>query len=282
MNKVFTGLFFTVLVFAQTSCTKTPTAETANETNVNAPANDNSVAETNQNANVNVSAKPQETPLPNFTDANEALAEGDKLFDVNQNEKAADAYRQAVKLNPDLADAYFKLGVTYALLEKEQEVSGTPTEEPTPTKVRAKKSKKNAKDAPVIETDSDKAFDSAIKAYKKILAKNPKDDAAHYNLGRSYNKLNQDKEAEKSLRQAVKLKPEDGEYQTEFGVILIKLAHYEEAVGALKKALKIDENNLQAQELLEKAEAGRKRVDFGVNKLVQQQKQNRPPPPSPQ
>lgn len=279
MNKVFIGLFLMAFVFAQTNCTKAPTPENSNETNINASANNNSVAEINQNNNANVNAALQETPLPAFTDANAALTEGDKLFDVNENEKAVEAYRQAVKLNPDLADAYFKLGVAYALLEKEKEASGTPTEEPTPTKVRAKKAKKNAKDAPVIETDSDRAFDNAIKAYKKILAKNPKDDAAHYNLGRSYNKLNQDKEAEKALRDAVKLKPEDGEYQTEFGVILIKLAHYEEAVGALKKALKIDENNLQAQELLEKAEAGRKRVDFGANKIVQQQKQNRPPPP---
>jgi cytochrome c-type biogenesis protein CcmH/NrfG len=110
-----------------------------------------------------------------------------------------------------------------------------------------------------------------VKAYKKILAKNPKDDVAQYNLGRSYNKLNMDKEAEKALREAVKLKPDDSEYQTELGTILIKLAHYEEAVGVLKKALKLDENNSQAEELLEKAQAGQKRIDFGVNKIIQEQ-----------
>jgi hypothetical protein len=33
------------------------------------------------------------------------------------------------------------------------------------------------------------------------------------------------------LAQAVKLKPEDGLYQTELGAILIKLAQYEEAVA---------------------------------------------------
>lgn len=280
MKKVFTSLFFLALIFSQTNCTKVST-ENANSADANLPAPSASIAEANQNVNaINANTKPPETPLPTFNDAGAALAEGDKLFDVNQNEKAVDAYRQATKLNPDLAEAYFKLGVTYALLESEQVANGdVPKEEPTPTKVRAKKSKKSEKDAPVIDSDSDKAFDNAIKAYKKILAKNPKDDVAQYNLGRSYNKLNQDKEAEKALRLAVKLKPEDGEYQTELGAILIKLAHYEEAVGALKKALKIDADNLQAQELLEKAEAGRKRVDFGVDKLVQQQKQNRPPPP---
>jgi tetratricopeptide (TPR) repeat protein len=68
----------------------------------------------------------------------------------------------------------------------------------------------------------------------------------------------------KALREAVKLKPDDAEYQIEYGVILMKLAQYEEAVAALKKAVSLDDSNLQAQELLEKAEAGRKRIDFGI------------------
>ncbi len=71
------------------------------------------------------------------------------------------------------------------------------------------------------------------------------------------------------MRQAVKLKPEDSEYLTELGAILIKLAQYQEAVTFLKKAVKLDENNSQAEQLLEKAEAGRKRIDFGVDKLKQ-------------
>ncbi len=132
--------------------------------------------------------------------------------------------------------------------------------------------KKGKKDVPV-KTESDKAFENAVKAYKKILAKNPKDDVAQFNIGRSYNKLNEDKEAVKSLRQAVKFKPEDSEYQTELGAILVKLAQYQEAVNVLKKALKLDENNSQAEQLLEKAEAGRKRIDFGVNKIVNRIKQ---------
>ncbi|MCA1625519.1 MAG: tetratricopeptide repeat protein, partial [Acidobacteria bacterium] len=265
-KKVFINLIFVAFVLAQLNCTKLSTADNSNETSANIPAANNPIAEISQTNDT----KPQETPLPTFTDANEALTEADKLFDVNKNEEAIDAYKQAVKLNPDLAEAYFKLGIAYALVESQEATTETTDETPSKTSVSSKKRKK---DAPLIRTDSDKAFDNAVKAYKRILAKDPKDDVAQYNLGRSYNKLNQDQEAEKALREAVKLKPEDSEYQTEFGAILVKLAHYEEAVGALKKALKIDPNNSQAQELLEKAEAGRKRVDFGVNKLKQQKQQ---------
>jgi tetratricopeptide (TPR) repeat protein len=223
------------------------------------PANANLQTVSNVEPNpANTSAKVEETPLPVFTDANEALVEGDKLFDKSDNEKAIEVYRQAVKLNPDFAEAYFKLGMAYSQLEIEQKNAGVVTEpEPTPT------AKKGKKDVPKL-SDADKAFENAVKTYKKILDKNPKDDAAHFNLGRAYNKLNQDTDAQKALRQAVKLKPEDGQYQTEFGAILIKLAQYDEAVIALKKAVEIDADNLQSQELLEKAVAGKKRINFGI------------------
>ncbi len=258
MKKVFLTIFLAAFSFLLVACADNA-ASKSNQVNLSpTPAPTTEVSQ--ENANI----KPTETPLPEFTNAETAFAEGNKLFDANENEKAVEAYKQAVKLNPDLAEAYFKLGIVYSLLENEQEPSENPDPTPTP---KPAKSKKGQKDAPP-PTKSNKAFENAVKAYKKILIKEPKDDAAHFNLGRSYNKLNDDKEAEKSLRQAVKLKPDDSEYQTELGAILIKLAQYDEAVIALKKAVKLDETNLQAEDLLEDAEAGKKRVDYGVNKIV--------------
>lgn len=235
---------------------------TGNANSVNANLQIAASIETNQ---ANANAKIEETPLPVFTDANEALAAGDKLFDESDNEKAIEAYLQAIKLNPDFAEAYFKLGLAYSQLEIEQKNAGVLTEEPEPTPT-----KKGKKETPKL-SDADKAFENAVKAYKKILDKNPKDDQAQFNLGRAYNKLNEDADAQKALKEAVKLKPDDGQYQTELGAILIKLAHYDEAVVALKKAVEIDEENLQAQELLEKAQAGKKRIDFGVKQQLKQQ-----------
>lgn len=260
MKQILIILFVAAFVFGSLNCASSPTANNSASTNTVAETNDAPTMAANDEA---VKVKVKETPLPIFTDANEAMAEGDKLFDQSENAKAIEAFQQAVKLNPDLAEAYFKLGITYSLWEKENAVAAdAPVEEPTP----AKPVKKGKKDVPV-KTESDKAFESAVKAYKKILAKDPKDDVAQFNIGRSYNKLNEDQEAKKALLQAVKLKPEDSEYQTELGAILVKLAQYQEAENVLKKAVKLDENNSQAAELLEKAEAGRKRIDFGVDKL---------------
>lgn len=260
MKNVFFSLFFAAFIFAQLNCAADRADNNSNAANlsINTAA---ALPAANSSANTNAA----DIAVPNYTDADTALSEGNKFFDLNENEKAIDAYKQAVKLNPDLAEAYFKLGITYSLIENETDDASA---EPTPTPKASKKNRK--KDAPERITKSDKAFENAVKAYKKIIAKNPKDDTAHFNLGRSYNKLNEDQDAEKSFRQAVKLKPDDSEYQTELGAILIKLAQYDEAVRALKKAVELDDTNLQAAELLEKAEAGKKRIDYGVNKIVRE------------
>jgi len=264
MRKICIFLFLFGAILLQIGCGGS--SDNTNQANANVPT-----PTANTNANSNTTA--QSTPLPEFTDADTAFAEGNKLFDANKTEMAVEAYNQAVKLNPEFAEAWFKLGVSYALIEKQNEVeslneevdeSVTPT--PTPKKSKSKK------DAPVVRTkDSEKAFEKAVAAYKKIVAKNDKDDAAFYNLGRAYNKLDEDEDAEKALRQAVKLKPEETLYQTEHGAILIKLARYDEAVKALKKALEIDAENSEAAELLEKAEAGKKRINFGVTPKPPQQ-----------
>ena len=248
MNKIFTILFLSAVLCFQIGCAK----DEANS-NSNSSPTPASVANTNVNQ---ANTKAESTPLPEYADAETALAEGNKFFDANETDKAIEAYKQAVKLNPELGEAYFKLGISYAIREKVNETEAVIVEEtPTPTP-------KKGKETEAPKKDSEKAFESAVKAFKKVLAKNPKDDVAQFYLGRSLDKLNEDTDALKALREAVKLKPDNSEYQTELGKILIKLAQYDEAVRALKKALELDENNLLAEEQLEKAEAGKKRIDF--------------------
>ncbi len=207
-------------------------------------------------------ATPEETPVPQFTDANLALAEGIDLLENGETDKAIEVLNQAVTLNPDLAEAYFRLGIAYALVEARDQslevVEATPT---PPTRGRR---------AAEVKSNSEKAFEKAVAAYKKMIAANEEDHIAHFNLGRSYNKLNEDEDAAKALKEAVKLNPEDTEYQTELGAILIKLAQYQEAIPHLKKALELDPANSKAEELLADAEAGRRRVDFATKKKEEQ------------
>lgn len=218
------------------------------------------VAETTPAANT----PPQPEIVPTFASADEALAAGKKYLDENKTEAAIDALQQATKLNAELAEAHFQLGIAYALKESEDEALQKVTDEPTPAKTPKSSNKKIKEGQAVVLTESDKSFQNAAKAYEKITKKEPKNAEAFFNLGRAYNKIQMDREAEKALRQAVKLKEDDSEFQAELGAILIKLAQYEEAVKVLKKAQQLDENNIRAADLLEKAEAGKKRTNFGI------------------
>jgi tetratricopeptide (TPR) repeat protein len=195
----------------------------------------------------NTEAANAEVPAVDTTDANTALVEGKRLLDENQTEAAITSLEKAVQLNPDLAEAHFQLGIAYDLLDMQKEQAGEFVE----TKTDEKK-----------KTRSEKAFERAVVTYKKWLAVNPKDDVAHFNLGRTFSKLNKDEEAVDSFEQAVKLKPDDTEYQTELGAAQIKLARYHEAIKSLKRAIELDETNGRALEMLEDAEAGRQRVDY--------------------
>ena len=201
--------------------------------------------EANANANSD-----QQNQFAEITDANQALAMGSDLLENNETEKAIDALLRATELNPDLGEAWFKLGIAYSLIEKQQALDAQSDVNVPGDSQKAGK------------PNSEKAFRKAIEAYKKILAQNPDDDVSEYNLGRAYNKLNQDEDAAKALKQAVKLKPDDSDYQTELGAILIKLAQYREAIAPLKKAIDLDPENSRAAELLEDAEAGRNRIDY--------------------
>lgn len=202
-----------------------------------------------------------ETPLEEVESAEKALEIANIFFDRSQNDKAIAAYKKATKLDPELAEAHFQLGVAYALKESEEELIAAPVVDETEDSDKKKKDDKPKK------LNSEIAFENAITAYKKLLKEDKKNAEAFYNLGRSYNKLSEDKEAKEALEKAVKLEPENSEYQTEYGEIMIKFAKYDLAIRALKKALNIDPANSQAASLLKKAEAGKKRVDFGAEKL---------------
>lgn len=205
-------------------------------------------------ANANAS-----TAATEFSDANIALAEGTKLLDIGDTDRAIAVLNRAVELDPDLADAYFQLGIAHSLIETRDAAVVEEQVTPTPTP-----GEKKPRKAP--ETESEKAFEKAVTAYKKRIDANGKDDLAYFNLGRAYNKLNDDEEAAKALKEAVKLKPDDTEYQTELGSILVKLAQYREALSPLRKAIELDPENSRALDLLEDAEAGRKRIDFVTDK----------------
>lgn len=271
MNKFFSILLVSGAITMQFAC-KPETVSNSNNTNTNQSAVDSNSANANSNsANSNVAKKEPEKPKE-YTDANEALAEGKKLLDLDKNKEAVEVFKQAIKINPEFADAHFQLGIAYALIESEKADNQGLEAEKKDANTNTNTGKKGKPVAPPKVLESEKSFGDALKAYQKILAKNPKDDNAQYNIGRCYFKLFKDKEAETALRKATNMNPKNEDYKVELGAVMINLTKYKEAIGVLKQVLKMNPNNSQAEAFLEKAEAGNKRETYGVPKTGETKK----------
>ena len=162
MNKLYLLfiLSFCVLFSANCGTESENKADNANYGNGTFAANEAGNSE-NSNFNAANAATSANEEVPEYTGAATALEEGNKFLDSSENEKAINAFEQAVKLDPELAEAHFRLGVALALTEKEAEETATPDAEETPEKT---KKKKQSKKDDAEKTQSQKSFQNAVKA----------------------------------------------------------------------------------------------------------------------
>jgi tetratricopeptide (TPR) repeat protein len=183
--------------------------------------------------------------------ANAALPDGDAhaLFDYgmdayrhDRDEEAVAAFKRAVELDPEFAEAFYRLGLAYNVTRQGDE--------------------------------ADKAFEECVKAFEKRTKKDPKDSDSFYFLGLCREKLGKYDEAVKALKEAVKNSPtENDDKYFELAAAHYKLAQYDESVRALNKTLEINPNNFPAQELLEQAKSGAQRVEEFRKRQEQLRKQ---------
>lgn len=165
------------------------------------------------------------------TRARAELDKGKELFRNDQDAEAVLAFQEAVRLDPDLAEARFRLGLGYESLGKREEAEAE--------------------------------YKKAVGAYKKYFEENENDAEAHYALGQTYANLGQYSEAIREYRAATKLKEDDPDIYYDLGVAYTKLAQYDAAAGAFSKSLEIDPDYYRAQDGLDEAKEGIKRIRAG-------------------
>lgn len=178
-------------------------------------------------------------------DAREAFERGMTAYRDDRDEEAVNELKRAVELDPDFAEAHYRLGNAYLALGNKDE--------------------------------GEKAFGDGVKAYEKITRRDEKNSDAFYFLGLCYEKLGEWEDAVKALKESVKTSPaENDDKYYELANAHYQLAQYDESVRALNKALEVNPNNYPAQDLLEKSKAGAERVsDFRRHQLEQLRKQQK-------
>ncbi|HEU4769208.1 MAG TPA: tetratricopeptide repeat protein, partial [Pyrinomonadaceae bacterium] len=111
--------------------------------------------------------------------------------------------------------------------------------------------------------EAESRYKKALEVYKKHLDANPDDFEAHYNLGQTYANLAQYSDAIREYRQATRLKTDDPDIYYDLGLAHTKLAQYDAAAAAFSKSLEIDPDYYRAQDALEEAREGVKRIRAG-------------------
>ena len=133
---------------------------------------------------------------------------------VDETEKE---YREAIRINPNYADAHSNLGILLSDLKR---------------------------------------FEEAEKEYREAIRINPNHAEAHSNLGVMLDKLKRFEEAEKEYREAVKISPDDAEAHGNLGIFYSETKRSEEAKEELKIAKRLfeeegrEEDVKKAEELL--------------------------------
>jgi Flp pilus assembly protein TadD len=184
-----------------------------------------------QSTNNSAGSTPVSNGLEDRNRARDLLEKGKELYRNDQDEEAVAAFIEALRLDPDLPEARFRLALGYESLGKREEAEAE--------------------------------YKKTVEAYKKYFEQNRDDGEAHYALGQTYANLGQFSDAIREYREATKLKENDPDIYYDLGVAYTKLAQYDAAAAAFSKALEIDPDYYRAQDGLDEAKEGVKRIRAG-------------------
>jgi tetratricopeptide (TPR) repeat protein len=145
---------------------------------------------------------------------------------LKQYREAADAYRQAIRLDPyNAADAHYALGLVYRDW-------GKPDDEIQAYKqaIRLRPDYTSAYERLGNRYIKSKKYADAVEIFKQLSAAKPGDATAPNNLGEAYIELGKLNEASEAFRQAIRLKPDFGRAYYNLGKCLLAMGNRDAAL----------------------------------------------------
>ena len=152
--------------------------------------------------------------------------------------ESADAYRQAIKLDPyNAADAYYALGLTYRDWAK-------PDEEIQAYKqaIKLKPEFTSAYERLGARYLRSKKYVEAVEIFKQLSVLKPGNASAPNNMGEAYLELGKLNEALEAFRQAIRLKPDSGRAYFNLGKCFLAMGNRNAAVEQYNILQNIDQD----------------------------------------
>ena len=174
------------------------------------------------------------TPVGHFFRANAYYYAGD--FGNAEKE-----YKEAIKINPDLAEVHYNLGVLLERLKRHGEAEKEYKEvvRINPNYMAAHYNLGN------LLADL-KRYDEAENEYRETIRINPDFVQAHYNIGNLLRDLKRFDKAEKEFKEAIRINPDHAEAHNNLGNLLAKSKRYDEAEKEYREAIRINPDNAEA------------------------------------
>ena len=153
---------------------------------------------------------------------------------VSMLQKEIEAYKEAVRINPDLWETQYNLGLAYYNAGMYQSAIGAYEEA-----VRINPDLWEAQyNLGLAYTDAGMDAE-AIGPFKQAARINPGNEQAYLNLGGSYCRLRQYKDGVGAYKQAVRIKPDDEKAQAALGQAYYDSGMYKEAIEAYRQAISV-------------------------------------------
>jgi tetratricopeptide (TPR) repeat protein len=155
--------------------------------------------------------------------------------DSGMYKESIEAFKEAIRINPNDATAHYNLAVSYSKLGMHKEVIDACE--------RAIRIKPDFAEAHYILGGAYvelNMYKDAIEANKQALRIKPGYAEAYNNLALSYSKLGMHKEAIDACERAIGIKPDFAEAHYNLGIAYDKLGMYREAIDAYKQSIRIE------------------------------------------
>ena len=161
--------------------------------------------------------------------------------ELKDHHEAIKCYDEAIRINPDYADAHYNKGLSLSALGQEEEAIKCYDEA-----IRINPDHANALNDKGLALINLGKYQEAIEYFDKALKINPDYTSALNNKGLAFNSLGKYEEAIEWYDKALKINPKDGLFWDNKGYALSKSNRLEEAVECSDKAIDLDPSNANA------------------------------------